>query len=61
MSAVAGTLHGDPDRLTQVLRNLIRNAVAHTGPGDWVQVAARAEDGRLEIEVSDSGPGNPGR
>lgn len=59
LSAVAGTLDGDPDRLTQVLRNLIRNAVAHTGPGDRVQVAAQAQDGRLEIEVSDSGPGIP--
>ena len=54
-----GTLDGDPDRLTQVLRNLIRNAVAHTGPGDWVQVAARARDGHLDIAVSDSGPGIP--
>ena len=59
LSAVMGTLDGDPDRLTQVLRNLIRNAVAHTGPGDWVQVAARARDGHLDIAVSDSGPGIP--
>jgi signal transduction histidine kinase len=54
-----GTLRADPDRLTQVLRNLVRNAVAHTNPGDRVLVRARARDGRLEISVSDTGPGIP--
>ena len=32
LEAVGGTLHADPDRLTQVLRNVVRNAVAHTEP-----------------------------
>jgi signal transduction histidine kinase len=31
--AVDGTLHADPDRLTQLLRNLVRNAVIHTSAG----------------------------
>lgn len=56
---VAGTLNADPDRLTQVLRNLARNAVAHTDTGDRVAVEARALDSHLEISVSDSGPGIP--
>jgi signal transduction histidine kinase len=56
---VDGVLEADPDRLTQVLRNLVRNAVAHTARGDQVSVVARAHDGRLEIAVSDSGPGIP--
>jgi two-component system, OmpR family, sensor kinase len=56
---VAGTLRADPDRLTQVLRNLVRNAVAHTAPGDSVSVTARARDGELEISVRDTGPGIP--
>jgi signal transduction histidine kinase len=56
---VGGTLHADPDRLTQVLRNLVRNAVAHTEPGGRVSVVARAHDGRLTIAVSDDGPGIP--
>jgi signal transduction histidine kinase len=59
METVAGTLDADPDRLTQVLRNLVRNAVAHTNPGDRVQVASGARDGWLEIAVSDTGPGIP--
>ena len=59
LQAVAGTLEADPDRLTQVLRNLVRNAVAHTEPRGRVIVAARARDGGLEIAVSDDGPGIP--
>ena len=59
MTAVGGTLRADPDRLTQVLRNLVRNAVAHTDPGDRVELSAHALDGRLEIVVSDTGPGIP--
>jgi two-component system, OmpR family, sensor kinase len=59
LKAADGTLQADPDRLTQVLRNLVRNAVAHTNPGDRVTVTADAHDGRLELTVSDSGPGIP--
>jgi len=54
-----GTLKGDPDRLTQVLRNLVRNAVAHTDSGDRIWVTAGPRDRQLEIEISDSGPGIP--
>ena len=56
---VNGTLFADPDRLTQVLRNLVRNAVTHTQPDDRVSVAARGLDHHLEITVSDTGPGIP--
>ena len=59
LQPVDGTLSADPDRLTQVLRNLVRNAVAHTKRGDRVSVLARAHDNRLEITVSDTGPGIP--
>jgi two-component system, OmpR family, sensor kinase len=56
---VAGTLVADPERLTQMLRNLIRNAVTHTAPGGRVTVSARGLGDRLEIAVSDDGPGIP--
>jgi signal transduction histidine kinase len=59
LQAIDGTLDVDPARLTQVMRNLVRNAVAHTKPGDLVTIAASAEDDRLQIAVSDSGPGIP--
>jgi heavy metal sensor kinase len=54
-----GELDADPDRLTQVLRNLIRNAVAHTDQGDRITVAASAENGHIEFAVSDEGQGIP--
>jgi signal transduction histidine kinase len=56
---VAGTVQADPDRLTQVLRNLVRNAVAHTEPGGRVAVTATVREGWLTIAVSDDGPGIP--
>ena len=59
LQPVDGTLDADPDRLTQVLRNLVRNAVAHTNRGDRVSVLAQARNGRLEVFVSDTGPGIP--
>jgi two-component system OmpR family sensor kinase len=59
VDAVAGTLVADPDRLTQVLRNLVRNAVTHTRERDRVEVDARARGDRLEITISDTGPGIP--
>ena len=59
LEPLAGTLEADPDRLTQVLRNVVRNAVAHTKPGGRVAVIARARDGRITIAVSDDGPGIP--
>jgi signal transduction histidine kinase len=56
---VAGVLEADPDRLTQVLRNLVRNAVAHTVPGGRVAVVVTARGGWLTISVQDDGPGIP--
>lgn len=60
LHGVGGTLDADADRLTQVLRNIVRNAVAHTEPGDQITVTAQDLVGdRLEICVSDTGPGIP--
>ena len=56
VEAVGGVLVADPDRLTQVLRNLVRNAVAHTRPERPHHRRARARGGRLEIAVADTGP-----
>jgi signal transduction histidine kinase len=57
LQPVDGTLWADPARLTQVLRNLIRNAVAHTERGDRISVLARAHSLHLEISISDGGAG----
>ena len=59
-TAPPGTVPADRDRITQVIRNLIRNSVEHTSPGGVINVAATAgENGAVEISVSDDGPGIP--
>jgi two-component system OmpR family sensor kinase/two-component system sensor histidine kinase BaeS len=47
----------DPDRLGQVLRNLLVNALRHTPAGGSVAVAAAKTGGTVEITVADSGEG----
>jgi two-component system sensor histidine kinase BaeS len=48
---------GDPDRLRQVLGNLLRNALAATPPGGTVTLRVRPADDRAVIEVADTGRG----
>lgn len=52
---------GDRDRLTQVLENLITNALKFTPDGGEVEVGARPvrAAGRVEVWVSDTGIGIP--
>jgi signal transduction histidine kinase len=47
----------DPDRLLQVVTNLVRNAFQYTEPDSWISLAAAARDGEVLISVSDDGPG----
>ena len=54
-----GTLDADPERLTQVFRNLVQNAVGHTRAGDRITVSGAAREGRIEFSVEDTGPGVP--
>ncbi|MFJ8245335.1 ATP-binding protein [Peribacillus asahii] len=50
----------DPDRIEQVLTNLIDNAIRHTSKGGSVEVAQRKSDrGGLIIYVKDTGSGIP--
>ena len=53
------TVRGDAERLRQVLSNLIDNAVKYSPEGGEVRVTTRAQNGRVEISVSDRGPGIP--
>ena len=50
---------GDAALLRRVLDNLVHNAVEHTPPGGAIRLSAAAEDGRVRVSVSDSGPGVP--
>jgi signal transduction histidine kinase len=47
----------DPDRVAQIMRILLDNALRHTPPGTAVTVTAGRENGRAQIAVADSGPG----
>jgi phosphate transport system protein len=50
----------DPDRLRQVLDNLVDNAVKYSPPGGRIQIIATpAGPGRVEVRVHDQGPGIP--
>ncbi|HEX7858557.1 MAG TPA: HAMP domain-containing sensor histidine kinase [Sphingobium sp.] len=53
------TLNGDRKLLTQLLINLVENALRHTPVGSTVSVTVLQRDGRAEIVVSDDGPGIP--
>jgi len=53
------TVLGDSDRLTVALDALMENAVAHTEPGDRIEVSVRLENGSAVIAVADSGCGIP--
>jgi two-component system OmpR family sensor kinase len=47
----------DPERVAQVLRILLDNALRHTPPGTGVQVSAARSNGHVRLEVSDAGLG----
>jgi PAS domain S-box-containing protein len=49
----------DPDRLAQVVGNLVANAFQHGAPGEVVRVATRGDDDGVEIEVVNRGPPIP--
>jgi signal transduction histidine kinase len=49
---------GDEQRLTQVLLNLVGNAIKFTDAGE-VSIAAAARNGHFAVSVTDTGPGIP--
>lgn len=49
----------DWQRVSQVLHNLLENAVSHTGKGGTIVVAAARQDRWVEVSVSDTGEGIP--
>lgn len=53
------TVLGDPDRLGQLLANLLRNATIHTPADTSIEVSALRQGNRALLEVRDHGPGLP--
>jgi signal transduction histidine kinase len=52
-------IEADPQRLSQVLNNLLANAVTHTPAGGCISVEVGREDGHARVSVRDTGPGIP--
>jgi signal transduction histidine kinase len=52
---------GDPDRLRQIIRILLDNALTHTPEGTKITVTTYSVNRRAELTVSDEGSGIPQR
>ncbi len=50
-------VHGDPDRLQQVVANLLGNSIKFTPPGGSIAVSLEALNDKARITVSDTGLG----
>lgn len=57
LDASAGLVTGDPDRLQQVLWNLLQNAIKFTPDNGVVTISLSAADNHLQLVVSDTGKG----
>lgn len=55
-----GEFEGDPDRLRQILANVVHNGLARTRAGH-VLLSARSGPRQLDIDIQDTGPGIPQR
>lgn len=57
LSPEAGRVRADPDRLQQVVWNLLNNSVKFTPPGGRIDVRMQRRTETVQIEVSDNGKG----
>jgi signal transduction histidine kinase len=55
----ASIVMGDPQRVVQILTNLVGNACRYTPPGGQIKIASRRINGSVEITVQDTGIGIP--
>ncbi len=53
----AGLVSGDPNRLQQIIWNLVCNAIKFTPKDGWVEVRLERADSHVQVVVSDSGVG----
>lgn len=52
-------VHGDPNRLAQVIGNLLSNAIKYSPEGGTVEVVAKRDNGHVRVSVRDEGLGIP--
>jgi len=53
------TAQADADRVAQIMRILLDNALTHTPAGTSIAVTAQTSNGQADLIVSDNGPGVP--
>lgn len=61
LDAAESTVRADAFRLSQVLENLVENALKYGGQGASIRIETRNEPGFLLVGVIDNGPGIPAR
>lgn len=47
----------DPERMAQVLGNLVSNALRYTSPGGWIELSASIDQGDVVLAIQDNGSG----
>jgi signal transduction histidine kinase len=57
--AVPAVVHGDRERLEQVLVNLLQNAIKYSPHGGEIRVRVERVDGEVRVSVADPGIGIP--
>ena len=57
LDSEAGPVAGDPERLQQVIWNLLTNAIKFTPRGGRIEVRLERRDSGVQVQVSDSGRG----
>jgi heavy metal sensor kinase len=55
----SATVLGDASQLSQVVTNLLANAIQYNGPGGSVDVRVNCEESAATLRVKDTGPGIP--
>jgi signal transduction histidine kinase len=59
LPCVPAIVHGEADLLFSAFGNLIENALKFTPPGGAITVALHQRDGKVTVDVTDTGPGIP--
>ncbi len=57
VSGLGQAVRGDLDRLTQVVTNVLDNAIRFSPHGGRIEVSARTAGGEVEVAIADRGPG----
>jgi signal transduction histidine kinase len=57
LAADLAKVDADPQRIGQVLRNLLRNAIQHTPAGGEIEVMAVCQEDEVQVSIHDTGEG----